>query len=767
MNALGTVDIDFNLNGLLIPHVAIVIANLNDQCILGTDFLTATSAKIDFENGSISFEDDLVRMHVSSPKQNLDFVRVIKHTILPPNSESIIPVKVAQHFTDVDSVIEPRTPFGSVKFAVAKCLVRPQSSNTVCQILNSTDEPIILVRNRRIAVISKIECDDRLTGMATERQATVATISDRTQNDEESIELQPKLSKSQQDSFLNEYKFDINPELTEGQRDALINLLFEYRDIFSRNMKELGCYKNYEVELDTVSHKPFFIKQYRLPDAQKEIAQKEIDDMVQCGLLEPNPKSHYNSPYLLIRKSDGSYRVVVDLRRGANMVCRSWTFNSKSVSEVIEDIASSNSLYYSSFDCYKGFWQLALSKRSRDLITITAPNQQRLSATRLPMGANISSSEFNRALHTALQNELLSSLSIYVDDISIYNATFNEHMNKLLAVFKLLRANGLTMSPKKCRLAYHDIKMLGFKIGPNGVEICSDKVKALLAMQYPKNQKSLRRFLGMANFFRTHIKNFSQRTSNLRRLLRKNEPWKFTEECKSECEDIKKTLASPDVLMAIRPNEDFFVDIDASGSGFGWIIYQRDPRTGQLRPVYFGSASATDYQKKYSSANSELQGLFLAVKSMQHHFIGQRVFVMTDSVTVQFLNSLHLQSNRHKRIAAYLQSFDLRLLYRPGKQNNAADYFSRYFDDMDKAERVKFEDKTDDDDLICSITETANNNVGQSVSENIVENELTTTGHCCEDVDCNHSLCKICNQMDTNDSDIVLPLRPHNVYIIA
>jgi len=79
-------------------------------------------------------------------------------------------------------------------------------------------------------------------------------------------------------SHFKEYQFDINPDLTENQRDALINLHFEYKDIFACNMKELSCYKNYEVELDTVSHKPFFIKQYRLPDAQKEIAQKEIDD---------------------------------------------------------------------------------------------------------------------------------------------------------------------------------------------------------------------------------------------------------------------------------------------------------------------------------------------------------------------------------------------------------------------------------------------------------------------------------------------------------
>jgi len=48
LDALGTVNVDYNLNGLIIPFVTVVIANLNDSCILGSDFLNATSANIDF-----------------------------------------------------------------------------------------------------------------------------------------------------------------------------------------------------------------------------------------------------------------------------------------------------------------------------------------------------------------------------------------------------------------------------------------------------------------------------------------------------------------------------------------------------------------------------------------------------------------------------------------------------------------------------------------------------------------------------------------------
>ena len=94
LNAIGTIDVDFNLNGLIIPFNAIVTENISDSCILGSDFLNATCAKIDFQSGIISFEDDLVQMQVQSAATKHNYLHVLSHTILPANSESTIPAKV-------------------------------------------------------------------------------------------------------------------------------------------------------------------------------------------------------------------------------------------------------------------------------------------------------------------------------------------------------------------------------------------------------------------------------------------------------------------------------------------------------------------------------------------------------------------------------------------------------------------------------------------------------------------------------------------------
>ena len=762
LKAIGTVDVDFDLNGLLVPFVAIVIENITDAVIIGTNFLNMTSAKLDFQSGIISFEDDLVLMPVVPVATKCDYVRLLSHTVLPANSESIINVRVSPKFANAESIIESRAPNESLNISVARCIVRPKRTKTVCQIVNPTDKPITLVRNQRIAFISKLDRDDKLMPMVDGSQTKVASISENqsTSVPQNFKNEQFKWSKSEQEAFVADYKFDINPELTESQREDLINLLYEFKSIFARNLSEIGCFKDYEVELETVPHRPYYISQYRIPEVQKQAAQDEIDQMVKAGLLISNDRSKYNSPYLILRKKDGSYRLVVDLRRGANTVCRTWTFNSKTVQEVIDEVASSNSNYFTSCDLYKAFWQLKLAPKSRDLISITAPNKLKYSYVRLPMGLNCSSSELNRALHTALHSELHTALTIFADDISIYNSEYKPHLAKIRAVFQLLKDNGLTISPSKTRLCYHDIRLLGYRISRNGIEVCSDKVRAIAAMPNPGNVKSLRRLLGMLNYFRTHIKNYAQRTYNLRQLLKKDAPWNFTDACKAECDDLKAALMSPEVLMPIRPNENFYIETDGAKSGFGWLIAQKDT-SGILRPVYFGSASTNEYQKRYSAASLELQALFLSVKSLSHYLLGRKIYVTTDSVTVQFLNTLHLRTNREKRIAAYLQSFELHVAYRPGRQNSVADYLSRYFVDMSDAERVTFQATCDDDDLICTIKDNENideeeeeqsvsNNderTDRQVSETLVDND----GHCCNDVNCNHLLCRICNNDCMND----------------
>lgn len=735
LNVLGTVEVDLVLNGLHVPFTATVIDNLSESCIIGSDFLRYTSAKIDYQQGVVSFEHDLIRLPVSSGVRRVNYVRASVNTVLPPMTGNTVPVRVAKQFIRKDIMIEPHLNNASQNYAVVSCIQRPKSRESFCQMVNFTDGPVVVVKNQKIAVASRINprrcCKpfrtsidavsgsrDRQLGGGDENRSTEQTM------------VPSKLS--DYESFLSEYKFKINPELSEAQQLELCTLLYEFRDTFSRNLKEIGCYKNFEVDLDVIDKKPFYIRQYRMPEFQQKIAQAEIDDMVENGLLVPNPRSKYNSPWLLVKKRNGAHRLVVDLRQGANKVCHSWTFNSKTISEIVDQISMSQSNYYSELDLMSGFWQLSLSPASRDLITITAPNQMRYSATRMPQGLHSSSSFFNLALHTALQSELGANLALYVDDLSCFTETFEEHTRKLRRIFGLMRLNGLTMSPKKCSFGYQHINVLGYKITRDNIELSNEKTKAVTEMPIPKTQKNLRRVYGLFNYFRGFIKNFTQRTANMRALLKKDAKFNFDENCVAEFNDVKSALVAPEVLMPVQSNQNFYLDVDSSSVGYGWVYYQKDPTSGELRPIYFGSVASNKSQQRYASSAAELQGLFVAIKSLQHHTLGRKIFVRTDNVSVKFLASLQARSNREKRIAAFLQSFDLFLIHRPGALHVVPDGLSRIFEDMTQAERVNWQLDEGDDDMILQITQ------GGACTS-------TYNKHCCDDDNCDHNLCHMCH----------------------
>ena len=66
------------------------------------------------------------------------------------------------------------------------------------------------------------------------------------------------------------------------------------------------------------------------------------------------------------------------------------------------------------------------------------------------------------------------------------------------------------------------IGFLGVIIGPNGIEMEKEKVDGVLSWPKPKNVKDVRKFLGLANYYRRFIKDFTQVARLMNTLMRKN-----------------------------------------------------------------------------------------------------------------------------------------------------------------------------------------------------------------------------------------------------
>jgi len=92
-------------------------------------------------------------------------------------------------------------------------------------------------------------------------------------------------------------------------------------------------------------------------------------------------------------------------------------------------------------------------------------------------------------------------------------------------VLKRLEENDLYVKLEKCMWKAKKIGFLGVAIGPEGIEMEKEKVDGVLSWSEPKNVKDIRKFLGLANYYRRFIKDFAWIARPMNMLTRKNEKW--------------------------------------------------------------------------------------------------------------------------------------------------------------------------------------------------------------------------------------------------
>lgn len=129
-------------------------------------------------------------------------------------------------------------------------------------------------------------------------------------------------------------------------------------------------------------------------------------------------------------------------------------------------------------------------------------------------GANSASEELQHALRTILSD--LKGVANIADDIIIFGTNIEEHDSNLKAVLDRLTAKDLTLNLQKCIFSKENIEFYGFIFNANGMKPSPSKVDSLQNLKRPENQKSVSSFLGLCNYLKRFIPNFSTKTHPLR-----------------------------------------------------------------------------------------------------------------------------------------------------------------------------------------------------------------------------------------------------------
>ena len=295
-------------------------------------------------------------------------------------------------------------------------------------------------------------------------------------------------------------------------------------------MTEMKLSKGEPMKVELHSNRKMFKRQYRLSEPDKVEMNRQIQQMETSGVIEPSSCSYYNSPTYLVMKKNGQKRMVVDLR-GVNSLIIPKLVQLPQIEELLETVSSSKPRYLTTFDILSAFYQIGLAEESRDLTSFTGPDGRRWRYTRAPMGMSNSPSALNLLLSTIFSDKSrFHSLACYVDDILVYSNDWNSHIQQLELALKTLHENRISCSPTKTEIGFAEVEYLGHRLSAESVRISEKRVAAIGKIQAPKNVKALQRVLGMFNYWKKYLKNYSKNTYHMRQLLKKDVEFRWTPE---------------------------------------------------------------------------------------------------------------------------------------------------------------------------------------------------------------------------------------------
>ena len=141
----------------------------------------------------------------------------------------------------------------------------------------------------------------------------------------------------------------------------------------------------------------------------------------------------------------------------------------------------------------------------------------------MPFGLTNAPATFQQLMECVLAGITGEQCLIYLDDIIVFSKTVDEHLKRLTSVFLALRNAGLKLKPAKCYFAQSKVHYLGHVVSAAGVAPDSTKITAVTSYPVPTNTKQLRQFLGLTNYYRRFVLNYSKIAELLYKLLRERQ----------------------------------------------------------------------------------------------------------------------------------------------------------------------------------------------------------------------------------------------------
>ncbi|GJV89531.1 reverse transcriptase domain-containing protein [Tanacetum coccineum] len=373
-------------------------------------------------------------------------------------------------------------------------------------------------------------------------------------------------------------------------------------------------------------YEPSVQHQRRVNPKIHDVIKKEVEKLLDAGLIYPISDSPWVSPVHCVPKKGGmtvvkneenelvptrlvtGWRVCIDYRKLNEATCKDH-FPLPFMDQMLERLAGNK--FYCFLDGFSGYFQIPIDPKDQEKTTFTCPYGT-FAYRRMPFGLCNAPETFQRCMMAIFHDMIEKTMEVFMDDFLVFGDSFSSCLANLDKMLKRCEDTKLALNWEKSHFMVKEGIVLGHKISRKGIEVDKAKVDVISKLPYPTTVKGIRSFLGHAKFYQRFIKDFSKISRPMTHLLEKNTPFIFSEDCILAFQTLKKKLTEAPILIAPNWDQPFEIMCDASDYAIGAVL-------GQSDQLHYASRLMTEAETNYTTTKKEMLAVVYAFEKFRSY----------------------------------------------------------------------------------------------------------------------------------------------------
>jgi len=251
--------------------------------------------------------------------------------------------------------------------------------------------------------------------------------------------------------------------------------------------------------------KPVAQPQKRLNPRMKEVVKKEVQKLLEAGMIYPISDNAWVSPVQMVPKKSGvtvihnekneliptrtvtGWRMCIDYRK-LNQATRKDHFPLPFMDQMLKRLVGK--AYYCFLDGYSGYNQITIDPQDQEKTAFTCPFGI-FAYRKMSFGLCNAPATFQRCMLAIFAYLIENCIEVFMDDFSIFGSTFDACLENLDLVLRRCVETNLVLNWEKCHFMVTEGIVLGHKNSERAIEVDKAKVEIIEKLPPPTNVKGI------------------------------------------------------------------------------------------------------------------------------------------------------------------------------------------------------------------------------------------------------------------------------------